>query len=127
MTQQHDRIKADAENKALPYSLKGSWVNYPHPHVGKIFHPGTGQSEAYSQFLDGYIAGAAAEHERAQGQIRNLLDTLEKIVHAPVPANEREYISWFVTAKNIAGGTISAYEAEVEVQQWKGKEGGDEM
>jgi hypothetical protein len=62
-------------------------------------------------------------------QINNLLDVLQKIVHAPVPANEREYISWFVTAKNIAGGAISDYEADREVRQWKGgkgKEAGDE-
>lgn len=73
-------------------------------------------------YISGYITGATAEAERAQKQIRNLLEVLEKIVHAPVPANDREYISWFVTAKNVAGGAISEYEA----QQWKEeKEVGD--
>lgn len=75
----------------------------------------------------GYIAGATAAHERAQKRMQRLIDVLVKIVQSPVPANEREYMSWFVTAKNIAGGAISEWEADNEIDQWKsGKEVGDE-
>lgn len=56
-------------------------------------------------------------------QIQSMIDTFQMIVNAPVPANEREYISWFVTAKNIAGGVISDWEAEKYVQQFKDGKG----
>ena len=60
------------------------------------------------------LADYAALKSRAQG----LVDALDSISHAPVPANEREYILWFVTAKNIAGGAISEWDAANEVQSW---------
>lgn len=94
-----ERIKADAEQ----FSYMGMFNSKPLRNDDE---------------LTGYIAGATAEARLS----KRLLDTLEQIVHAPVPANEREYISWFITAKNIAGGAISAYEAENEALQWKGKE-----
>jgi hypothetical protein len=51
--------------------------------------------------------------ERCNG----LADALQKIANAPVPANEREYISWFVTAKNMAAGALSELEAKDYVNQ----------
>lgn len=81
-------------------------------------------------FLDGYeeghVAGATEWAGKAQEKeawylkrIQSLRDTLEQIIHAPVPANDREYMSWFVAAKNIAGGAISDDDAEVEVAKYK--------
>lgn len=67
-------------------------------------------------FKYGYIAGAMVEVNNTQ----KLIEALQQIINAPIPANEREYISWFVAAKNVAGGAISAYEAENEVRQWNG-------
>lgn len=75
-----------------------------------------------SGYFYGYIAGATAENSRAQKRTQELIDVFKKIVHAPVPANEREYMAWFVAVKNIAGGVISEWEADNEIEQWKGKE-----
>jgi acyl-CoA-binding protein len=62
------------------------------------------------------------EHAALKDRSDKLLEVLEQIVHARVPANEREYISWFVTAKNIAGGAISNWAAESETLAWKEEE-----
>lgn len=63
------------------------------------------------------------ECQKAQEREKVLVEALEKIKHAPVPANEREYISWFVTAKNVAAGAISELEAVKEVASYtQGKE-----
>ena len=77
-------------------------------------------------YKEGYIAGATEWAGKAQEErmwylkrIQSLKDTLDKIIHAPIPANDREYISWLVTSKNIAGGAISNDDAEVEVAKYK--------
>lgn len=107
-----ERIKSDAER----YAGLMAWVNQDPEGNQPLFHEYISSTS--------YIAGATAVHERAQKLIKGLLEGLEQIVHAPVPVNEREYMSWFVTAKNVAGGAIAAYEAEIETEQWKqGKEG----
>lgn len=89
----------------------------------------TDNSDYVRGYKDGKIAGATAEHDRANKRMQGLIDVFKKIVHTSVPANELEYMSWFVAVKNIAGGVISEWEAENEIKQWKsgqGKEVGDE-
>lgn len=73
------------------------------------------QQHGHDDIHPDYLEGAITEAGRAQ----ILLDTLEKIVHAPVPANADEYISWFITAKNIAGGALSEYVANIELAKYK--------
>lgn len=68
-----------------------------------------------------------AELRQEKEQVKVLVDALEKIVHAPVPANEREYMSWFVTAKNVAGGAISDWEAAKEVASYTQGRGGENV
>ena len=63
---------------------------------------------------EGYIAGATATHDRA----KELVDALEQIANSPVPANEREMQSWIETARSLATTSL---------EQWGGKEVGDEM
>lgn len=58
-------------------------------------------------------------YEEVKGKAEKLLDVLEMISNAPVPANEREYISWVITTKNISGGAISEYEADKALQDWE--------
>ena len=86
-----DKIKADAERYA------------------DLFKHGAGYREP--AYVDGATEWAGRGHR--------ILDVLEKIAHAPVPANEREYMSWFVTAKNIAGGAISEWEADIDLAKYK--------
>lgn len=64
---------------------------------------------------------------KLQDRVNRLVNTLECIVNAPVPANEREYVSWFVTAKNIAGGAISGMEADKFVSEYNQSKGGEKV
>jgi hypothetical protein len=66
-------------------------------------------------------------YQQLKERCDKMLDVFKMIVNAPVPANDREYISWFITAKNIAGGVISEMEAEEYVAELKGKEGEKEV
>lgn len=114
----NNQLPADAQGKALTYSLKGSWVNYPHPHPDKMFYPGTGQSEVYSRYLDGYIAGATAEAKRAQ-ENKRLLDEAQTLL-----SKEREKgwklfnaLEWIKTYGPVDDLTIKFIDKAL--QQWK--------
>jgi hypothetical protein len=106
-----DRINAEAEKYGFVVPYNGSDKYYNEDKV------------------KGYQAGATEWAGSAQDKeawclkrIKSLRDTLEQIIHAPVPANEREYMAWFVTAKNVAGGAISNDDAEIEVAGYNQKE-----
>lgn len=67
--------KKQMQDKALAYSLKGSWSIYSHPHQNKMFYPGTGQSESYSHYLNGLKDCAtewATKLHEADKKIRSL-------------------------------------------------------
>lgn len=109
-----EKIKADAEN----YALKMVWIN-KEPQ---------GQEQLFYEYIaaTSHEAGATEWADRAQDKevwylkrIKSLRDALEQILHAPVPANESEYMAWFVTAKNVAGGAISNDDAEIEIEKYK--------
>lgn len=77
----------------------------------------------------GHKAAATAWAEKChflEQRASRLFVALEFIANAPAPANEREYISWFLTAKNIAGGAVANWNAETEIAAWNAgkKEGG---
>jgi hypothetical protein len=64
-------------------------------------------------------------YQEVKVRAEKMVDVFRMIVNAPVPANEREYISWFITAKNIAGGAMSEWEAEMymnALDAWNGNE-----
>lgn len=80
----------------------------------------------------GYIAGATAwapwkvrydelkaENEGLKKSMAHVMDVFKMMTNMPVPATEKEYMSWFVYVKNMAGGAISEWEAEKEVQEFK--------
>lgn len=130
-----ERIKADADDAHLEV-LKHSSLPYSRGYRTGYIAGATAEAQNIDKAVEAALhkernaiqAKITAMEVRYLKQIQRLLDVLKSIEHAPVPANDREYISWFVTAKNIAGGAISDYEAENEVQQWKGegeKEVGD--
>lgn len=73
-----------------------------------------------------FVEQYTALKDKAQEREKVLVEALEKILHAPVPANDREYMSWFVTAKNVAGGAISEWEAAKEVASYTHGKGGGE-
>jgi hypothetical protein len=109
-----DKIKTDAEN----YAGVMVWIN-KHPK---------GEEQLFYEYISAtsHQAGATEWAGRAHEKdawhlkrIKSLRDTLEQILHAPVPANEREYMAWFVTAKNVAGGAISNDDAEIELAKYK--------
>jgi len=91
-TSTEEKIKADAE--AATRELNKKEMCEPLELMG---------------YRKGYNAGATAVHERAQV----LADALEKINDSPVPANEREMLSWIETVRSIC---------ETALTQWKGKE-----
>lgn len=77
-----ERIKADAEAYIKSYPDEGTeWA--------------------------AYIAGATAEARH----IAPMANALDQIAQAPVPANEREMLSWIETARALCDTTL---------QQWKG-------
>lgn len=78
-----ERIKADAEAYIKSYPDEGTeWA--------------------------AYIAGATAEARH----IAPMANALDQIAQAPVPANEREMLSWIETARALCDTTL---------QQWKGE------
>lgn len=66
-----------------------------------------------------YNESTTSNYSALKERAEKLLTVLESIVHAPVPANGNEYISWFITAKNIAGGAISEWNAVEQIAAWK--------
>lgn len=60
-----------------------------------------------------------AEVERLNKSMAHHMDVFKMITNMPVPATEKEYMSWFVYVKNMAGGVLSDHEAEKYVQQFK--------
>jgi len=109
-----DKIKAGAEN----YAGVMVWVNKNPKGEEQLFY----EYIAATSHQAGATEWVGKAHEKEAWylkRIKSLRDTLEKIIQAPVPANEREYIAWFVTAKNVAGGTISNDDAEIEIAKYK--------
>jgi hypothetical protein len=80
-------------------------------------------SQTENVWQSGFAAGHDVGTERAgnnyskaltalRARCERMEDVLIQIQHSPVPANEWEYISWFITCKNIAGGMLSEIEAD---------------
>lgn len=61
----------------------------------------------------------SAEHRQLKARCEKMADVFRTIINAPVPGNAFQYMAWFVTAKNIAGGAISEWEAEQYVAEIK--------
>lgn len=80
----------------------------------KLFESNVDGLQLENHLVHNEYNAMAKEHVALHKRSQALLEALESIANAPVPANEREYISWFVTAKNLAGGAVSGYHASVE-------------
>jgi hypothetical protein len=63
--------------------------------------------------VETYIAGATAEHDRAQV----LVDALEFVKHCPATWDKTQLLVWVDTAIK---------KSKVALEQWEGKEVGDE-
>lgn len=61
----------------------------------------------------------AVEYATLKERCEKMADVFRTIINAPVPGNAFQYMAWFVTAKNIAGGAISEWEAEQYVAEIK--------
>lgn len=96
------RIEADARKAALVIE----YVEYDSGPASSARMQSTSRVDPIQKEF--YIKGATAENNRVQPAI----DTLEKIVNSPVPANEREMAEWIATTRML---TIAA------LQQWKGE------
>jgi hypothetical protein len=64
-----------------------------------------------STALESELHGVRAENERLKKSMIHLMDVFKIITKIPVPATEKEYMSWFVYIKNVAGGVLSEQDA----------------
>lgn len=89
-----ERIKADAEAYIKSYPDEGTeWA--------------------------AYIAGATAEARH----IAPMANALDQIAQAPVPANEREMLSWIETARALCDTTLQQWKGEGKDEQQRAKDG----